>query len=397
MQFRELKIAARAATSRSASRSGRTLLFVASIRIRQRKDGTAYTAVLYVFEGKQTSSSFNDHSEALKFQDVCNRLGPGEARRIWQTKAPTTAPTVAGFIDRYLEALSGIEKKTLAEYRRYLSRDIEPALGHIPLETLARTDVGLWINAMHGKGSSGKTIQNKVGFLSGCLNAAVQEGLMPANPATGIRLPRTVKREMTFLSPEEFSILRAAFNPRWHALLNFLAASGCRFSEATALTPADVDVVNGTVRIAKAWKRVPGGGEGRYELGQPKTRRSVRTVNVPVSVLGQLDLDHEWIFVNSHGGPIRIYSWRSNVWVPSVAKARTSAPGNPDRAVLDKHPRIHDLRHSCASWLLGAGVPLIVVSAQLGHEDTSVTAKIYGHLDRTASQAAASAMAAIMA
>ena len=49
---------------------------MASIRTRQRKDGTVYTSVLYVHNGKQTSSSFDDHAEALRFQDVCNRLGP---------------------------------------------------------------------------------------------------------------------------------------------------------------------------------------------------------------------------------------------------------------------------------------------------------------------------------
>jgi hypothetical protein len=45
---------------------------VASLRTRQRKDGTVYTSVLYVHDGRQTSSSFNNHTEALKFQDVCD-------------------------------------------------------------------------------------------------------------------------------------------------------------------------------------------------------------------------------------------------------------------------------------------------------------------------------------
>jgi hypothetical protein len=58
---------------------------VASIRTRSRKDGTSYTSVLYVHRGRQTSSSFNDQAEALRFQDVVNRLGPDEALRIWQT------------------------------------------------------------------------------------------------------------------------------------------------------------------------------------------------------------------------------------------------------------------------------------------------------------------------
>jgi integrase len=369
---------------------------VASLRTRQRKDGTAYTSVLYVHQGKQTSSSFNDHAEALRFQGVCNRLGPAEALRIWEAATPGDGHTVASFIDGHLDVLSGVEKKTIAEYRRYLSRDIEPTLGHIPLSTLSRTDISRWVNNMRENGSTGKTIQNKLGFLSGCLNVAAREGLMPANPAAGVRLPRTVAREMTFLTKEQYALLRAGFTERYQPLLDFLVASGCRFSEATALTPSDVDRVNNTVRISKAWKRTPGSDEGKYELGQPKTRGSIRTVNVPKSVLDQIDYSREWLFTNSHGGPIRLYSWRTNVWVNSLAKARRKDPKNPDKVALEKHLRIHDLRHTCASWLLSAGVPLIIVSAHLGHEDTSVTAKIYGHLDRTAGQAAAAAMAKML-
>jgi hypothetical protein len=79
---------------------------VASIRIRQRKDGTAYTSVLYVHQGKQTSSSFNDHSEGLRFQDVVNRLGPAEALRIWKVATPTDGHTVASFIAEHLETKS---------------------------------------------------------------------------------------------------------------------------------------------------------------------------------------------------------------------------------------------------------------------------------------------------
>ena len=366
---------------------------MASIRTRTRKDGTAYTSVLYVHRGKQTSSSFNDHREALRFQDVVNRLGPAEALRIWEVATPGDGHTVKSFIDEHIDALSGVERKTVAEYRRYLTRDIEPVLGHIPLLTLSRTDISRWVNKMRGAGSSGKTIQNKIGFLSGCLNTAVRQGLMPANPATGVRLPRTVGREMTFLTPEEFAVLRGWFTPRWWPLLDFLVSSGCRFSEATALKPADVDRAEGTVRIVRAWKRVPGGDEGgRYEIGAPKTRRSVRTISIPASVLEQLDYSQQWTFTNSEGGPIRLYSWRSNVWVPSLAKARRKDPENPGKAVLEKAVRVHDLRHTCASWLLGAGVPLIVVSRHMGHEDTATTARVYGHLDRTAGQAAAAAM-----
>jgi Phage integrase, N-terminal SAM-like domain len=85
---------------------------------------------------------------------------------------------VASFINEHLDAMSGVEKKTVAEYRRYLTRDIEPVLGPIPLSTLGRVDITKWVNKMRDDGASGKTIQNKVGFLSGCLNVAVRDGLV---------------------------------------------------------------------------------------------------------------------------------------------------------------------------------------------------------------------------
>jgi hypothetical protein len=51
---------------------------------------------------------------------------------------------------------------------------------------------------------------------------------MPANLAIGVRLPRTVARAMTFLTTEEFALLRREFTSRWWPLLNFLVSSGGR-------------------------------------------------------------------------------------------------------------------------------------------------------------------------
>ena len=45
--------------------------------------GSTYTAVLYVLNGKQTSSSFNDHAEALRFQELANRTSPAKALEVW--------------------------------------------------------------------------------------------------------------------------------------------------------------------------------------------------------------------------------------------------------------------------------------------------------------------------
>jgi hypothetical protein len=54
-----------------------------------------------------------------------------------QTK--TQSLTVGQWIDWHITALCGVEPKTIAEYRRYLIRDIEPTLGDVPLTALTAT------------------------------------------------------------------------------------------------------------------------------------------------------------------------------------------------------------------------------------------------------------------
>ena len=61
-------------------------------------------------------------------------------------------------------------------------------------------------------------------------------------------------------------------------------------------------------------------------------------------------------------------------------------------AGLEKKPRIHDLRHTCASWLIQRGIPLPVIQQHLGHESITTTVSVYGHLDRSSAQAVSEAM-----
>jgi integrase len=112
----------------------------------------------------------------------------------------------------------------------------------------------------------------------------------------------------------------------------------------------------------------------------PKTRKSVRTVNVDAALLDQLDYSREFLFTNSGrgrnnpDGVVRIQSFTKNVWHPAIARAAKNG--------LTKTPRVHDLRHTCASWLIQAGRPLPAVQEQLGHESIQTTINSYFHLNR---------------
>lgn len=357
---------------------------MASIRSRTRADGTTAHAVLYTVNGQQTSATFDTVKAAEEFRDSINLLGAKRAMQAFGITPTVRAAaqamsgyTVGKWVATYIASRSGVAKSTLYDYEMYLRNDIEPTIGQIPLELLTRDDVAGWVQNLKG---AGKTIANKHGLLSAALNAAVRAELIPSNPAAGTRLPRTERPEMVFLTRPEFGQLLAGFTDYWQPLVEFMALSGARFGEISALKPSDVDRSAGTVRIARARKRtyIPG---AMYEVGPTKTKRSERTINVTKTILDKLDYSHDWLFVNTKGGPLQLAGWRGNVWYPSVKRAC-------DLGLL-KRPRIHDMRHTCASWMIARGVPLPVIQFHLGHENIATTVNLYGHLDRAQAQAAA--------
>ena len=178
---------------------------------------------------------------------------------------------------------------------------------------------------------------------------------------------------------------------RWQPFFMWLVCTGTRFSEATALTINDVNAKDAEARINKAWKYSTTG----RRLGLTKSRKGQRTINLPPQVLEVLDLSRDrtaLLFPTQSGGPISAQLAHDRGWKPAKAKAQAL-----DEGALTKDPRIHDLRHTCASWMINAGVSLPIVQAHLGHESIQTTMDRYGHLDRNAGKTAAAAIAKMWA
>lgn len=366
---------------------------IMSIRIRSRRDGTTYSQVRFRANGTETSVSFDDHKEAIQFDKLLHKVGPDKALQITRiTVATKTTLTVGQWLAHHNDHLTGLEEGTITRYRSYAANDFT-AIEDMPLAALTAEDISVWLKNLRnrdGQPPSGKTAANKHGYLAGALNAALTRGHISSNPCDEVKLPAWEREEMCFLEREEYAILRAAVSGPWRPLVDFLVCSGARWSEATALTPADVDVATGVVRISRAWKKVAGG----YRLGVPKTAKSVRSINVPTTVLADLDYSGRWLFTNSgrgrrnEDGVVRIHNFHPNVWVPALERAHANG--------LTKTPRIHDLRHTCASWLIQAGRPLPDVQDHMGHQSILTTVNVYRHQDRSSGVANAQAIAGFL-
>lgn len=90
---------------------------------------------------------------------------------------------------------------------------------------------------------------------------------------------------------------------------------------------------------------------------------------------------------------MQISTFYKSVWVPTLARLAA----DPEDPLRGKAPRIHDLRHTCASWMISKRVWLPVIQAALGHESITTTVDRYGHLDRQAGEAAAAAIGEMIA
>ncbi len=367
---------------------------MSSVHTQTNKSTTTYRVIWRPTGGKQQSLSFPTRHEADKFKHNLDAHGPDEAKRILAADGDSKI-TVTEWLTQHIDELTGVQAATIDRYRAYLSRDVTPSIGHLPLTAVTESVIAAWVkNIEAGETTtlddgttktvkpSRKTMQNKHAFISGALKAAVRAGHIPSNPCEGRRLPETTAGEMVFLTPDEFTILHDSLrHPRWQALATWLVLTGMRFSEATALTAAEIDPINKTCRIWQAWKY---SGNYRPQLGPPKTRKGTRTISVPDAAMAVLDLDKpDYLFTNGVGNPLRAQEY-FQAWKPGRELAQKRG--------LKKSPRVHDLRHSCASWMIQAGVPLPVIQVQLGHESIKTTVDRYGHLDQRTQQAAAMAL-----
>ena len=367
---------------------------MASIQTRSRSTGTVYR-VMFRIAGEQRSESFVDEGGALEFQALVDHIGGARAVAVRNARAARTEPQIPllrSWLEDHVRLATHIEVGTKSEYRRLAARTWLPRLGEMPLDAISRDDVREWMTWQLGTASakggslSPKSIKNAQGLLSTVLTAAVEAGHVPTNVARGVALPRSQERDdHVFLTREELGLLVRAVDDHWRPLILLLVGTGLRWGEATALTVADVDLDPdvASVRVTKAWKR---GEQGTFRVGGPKTRRSRRTVSLPAEVLAAVlplctgRAGEELLFTGRQGARVSHQNFHRRVWTPL-------------REALPEHrrPTIHDLRHTHASMLIRAGVPLPVIQHRLGHESIQTTVDVYGHLDASAGAVAAEA------
>ncbi len=364
---------------------------MASIHPKQMTDGSTTWRVQYRVDGRQRTDVFVDLIAATAHRDLVERLGGDVARRILDAREGgrgerTVAELVADHIDRMTDddAHSG----TRRTYRGYLLNHIHgTALAALPIGAVTRDDVRQWLDGMTG---AAKSRRNVHALLSAAFQRAVDDEAIPRNPARGLRVKSDAPSVgMVILNRGELAVLLSEISPRYRPLIAFLAGTGLRWSEATALLVSDIDLDAATplVRVNKAWKRLG----NAWAVGPPKSRAGDRVVGLSPQVVAEVAplLERRgdaYLFTTERGDWIRNNTFQATHWQPALRRLNESGR-------MTKRPRLHDLRHYYASTLVAQGVPLNIVQQQMGHEDIGTTVNRYSHMQPNYLAVAAAAAA----
>ena len=276
--------------------------------------------------------------------------------------------TVGEWSRRWLETKVDLKPSTRARYEGLLRVNVLPRWGEIRLADVTHEGVAAWIADLTASGLSAATVRQAHRVLSLTFSLAVRDGRLARNPADHVPLPRAAKHEKVFLTVDQVEQLADAAG-EYRLVILFLAYTGLRFGELSALRVRRLDLMRRRAEIVEAVAEVG----GRAVFSTPKSHQ-VRSVPIPRFLVDELaqhvagQNPDDFVFTSPRGGLLRLQNFRHTVFDRA---ARTAG--------LERLTP-HGLRHTAASLAITSGADVKVVEQMLGHASATMTLDLYGHL-----------------
>lgn len=286
----------------------------------------------------------------------------------------------------WLESRAGdLKPPTLRTIESAWKIHVEPKWGDRQIGSIRHSEVQAWVASL-AKTHSATTVRRCHELLAGVLEVAVRDRRLSRNVARDIKLPRKVGKERAYLSHEQVAEL--ATIAKHPDLVVFLAYTGLRWGEATALRIKHVDTVRRRVRVEENAVEVG----SQVIIGTPKTHEK-RTVPYPVFLAPVIehpvatrprdallfgDGDHFIRRAKSTTGWFNSAVMQVRGETQERIQAATAAGLRPPHPF----PRVtpHDLRHTAASLAISAGANVKAVQRMLGHASAAMTLDTYADL-----------------
>lgn len=276
---------------------------------------------------------------------------------------------------------------TQESYRINIEKHIKPKLGAYKVKALTPAILQNFINKKYKEDYSQSTLQ----VLKAILHRSLKSAVYPykhirENPMQYVNIPKTKSKTETkkvkTITLEEFNQTLNIFPQdsfqRIVLLIGFY--TGMRRGEIIALTWDDIDLDNKTITVKHTLIKKK---NGMFELSQPKTESSCRTIftgDTLVKALkehklyqkkmklkyGEFYFDSDWVCTKENGQQVTIHTMDTIV--------------RQIREALNNDFHFHCLRHTHATLLLENGANIKDIQNRLGHSQLSTTMDTYSHV-----------------
>lgn len=294
------------------------------------------------------------------------------------------------FFSNWLNKQVHLESNTFETYQSQYRNHILPYFSALnkSLSAISNVDIESFYEYKLKSGLNSNTVIRLHSQLYSCFKYALRQDAISSNPMDKVSRPKETPFIPKWLSADEVCILLAkTTNHKLFAPIFIAVMLGLRRSEVLALKWEDINLSLGTVSIKS--KKIHS-NQKDVDVKKLKTKSSYRTLILPESLLAvlkkiksQQDLLKELV-------PKEYKQNFKYVCVDIVDKKgellTLTQVTNGFRRLIDNTPeinkvRFHDLRHSCATFLLHSNTNMKNIQEWLGHSNFNTTAKFYAHVD----------------
>lgn len=303
--------------------------------------------------------------------------------------------TVGTYMRSWLEhKRHEVRWQTWRRYEQLFRTHIEPNLGSVRLSRLRPNQLRDLYSSKLAEGLAVETVRHLHKVIRAALNQAEREDLVVKNVCRQVRPPRKQRYEINPLSPDEARRLRKTLRGHPDEALYVLALStGMRQGEILGLRWRDCDLDSGYISVNRSLVFI----RNDWHLEEPKTKSSRRRIHLALEAIEAL---RTHLLSQLEKRLALGAAWQDNDLVfPTgigTAKRGRSLVTRSFRPLLEaaglRRIRFHDLQHTAATLLLGAGVNPKIVAEMLGHSSVQLTLDTYSHITPTMQEEAANKM-----
>lgn len=264
---------------------------------------------------------------------------------------------------------------------RVLCGHISAVLGDVPISTMSKSQFDNFRSTVADNDSWSISYKNKVlNHLKALITYADRKhDVTNRLPWKYDPLVSSVeaKKPMQFYTKEEFdTFIEAVDDIKFRSLFTVLFYCGLRIGEANALQWADVSLEGREMSIYKTVSTKLRNASGGYLITSPKTQGSIRTIPFPQKVADLLtELYAFWSRYDGFNDQWFVFGGLRSLPETTITKMKDKYAKKAGVKVI----RIHDFRHSAASYYIHLGCSPNVLAKLLGHSSAKMTLDTYSH------------------